>query len=893
MTEPTPTKKTPSPLGRWIPASILLALTVIALLSWLHFEQRRGLQESTRLVLELRQSQVELAKGFLQFSLFDETGNTMDRNSGLRLLEQSTRSFERALGQLGTTDTARDDAFRRSVENFRTELTAWQRDQRGLVALRIAFANLERQANQLDQAARQHIEALSADNNRSYALSLTGSLLSLGLILGIILNIAGKEHRSLVEQLRQTKARNESEARFRQLFEDAPVAMALVDHHGKILAQNADFEVLFGYTLRDIPDLESWWLKAFPDPAYRTEVRAYWHAALDNARHADNPGKTIETGESRISCKDGAERTVRITTMLLPEGLLSAFIDLTDIRTAEQAMTEAKDAAQRSQAERRQALEMLAAIADATDDAIFAKDKAGCYLLFNRAASQFVGKPATEVIGHDDHDLFPPTQAETLQAIDRQVMQQEQAITREEELDTADGHRTFLSTKGPLRDRHGVVIGIFGISHNITPQKLAERERQATQQAALEIRQLAQLALLNQMQDTNEARAKAETALALLHESKIRLKLFIEHAPAALAMFDRDMCYLAFSRRWLDDYGLTGRNLKGLRHYEVFPEINDAWKAIHQRALAGEVIRNDEDYFARADGSGQWLRWEVRPWQTADGEIGGIVVFSEDTTQRKVAEMEIQRLNADLEKRVLERTAELSAANRELDSFAYAVSHDLRAPLRAMNGFSHALIEDFGAQLGGDAKTYLDQIIIASRKMSELIDGLLALSRCTRGEMQFNPVDLSAIATQRLQALALTTPERKITWQVAPGLMVNGDTRMLDVVMTNLLDNAWKYTSKTDAAEIRVYEEERAGERCFIVADNGAGFDMAHAERLFKPFQRLHRQDEFPGTGIGLATVQRIIHRHGGDISAHGEPNKGAYFCFTILADASPNKGTK
>ena len=261
-----------------------------------------------------------------------------------------------------------------------------------------------------------------------------------------------------------------------------------------------------------------------------------------------------------------------------------------------------------------------------------------------------------------------------------------------------------------------------------------------------------------------------------------------------------------------------------------------------------------------------------------------------EISERQRTEAEVHRLNAELEERVHRRTAELEAANQELESFAYAVSHDLRAPLRAMSGFSQALLEDYGERLDGEARVYLDQITLSSRHMSELIDGLLTLSRSTRGELRRDPVDITALAERLLAERAAAEPERQVIWRVESELRVRGDPVMLEVVMSNLIENAWKYTAKTPNATIRVYTEDQEGERCFCVADNGAGFDMAHANRLFKAFQRLHRQDEFPGIGIGLATVQRIIHRHGGAICAEGAPGCGATFRFTLPYAETPGK---
>ncbi len=261
-----------------------------------------------------------------------------------------------------------------------------------------------------------------------------------------------------------------------------------------------------------------------------------------------------------------------------------------------------------------------------------------------------------------------------------------------------------------------------------------------------------------------------------------------------------------------------------------------------------------------------------------------------ETLQAEIAER--QRIGEELRlakdaaeaglQKVTERTAELAAANQELEGFAYAVSHDLRAPLRAMSGFSRALAEDHGDKLDGEAKLYLDQIDIASRSMGGLIDGILALSRSTRGELRREAIDISPLATSLLEELARNEPERRVAWRVEPGLKVSGDPRMIEAVLRNLLGNAWKYTGKTLQPEIRVFADETGGKHYICVEDNGAGFDMAHAEQLFQPFRRLHRQDEFPGIGIGLATVQRIVRRHGGEIRAEGRPGAGARFCLTL-----------
>jgi light-regulated signal transduction histidine kinase (bacteriophytochrome) len=290
----------------------------------------------------------------------------------------------------------------------------------------------------------------------------------------------------------------------------------------------------------------------------------------------------------------------------------------------------------------------------------------------------------------------------------------------------------------------------------------------------------------------------------------------------------------------------------------------------------------------RKDGALYPEEMTITPVKDA-GVITHFIAVKQDITDRQRAEEEIRKLNEDLAERVRLRTLELQTSNEELEAFCYSVSHDLRAPLRAINGFSQALLDDYTGKLDADGADFLNRIRAGCDRMAQLIDDLLNLSKLSRAEMNTRQVDLSKLARQAADDLRAATPERAAQFHIEDGVSSFGDPALLQIALSNLLANAWKFTAKSADSVIEFGARREDGLPVYFVRDNGAGFDMAYAGKLFKPFQRLHGIKEFPGTGIGLATVARVIQRHGGRVWAEAVLGQGATFFFTLEPDGEPH----
>lgn len=367
-----------------------------------------------------------------------------------------------------------------------------------------------------------------------------------------------------------------------------------------------------------------------------------------------------------------------------------------------------------------------------------------------------------------------------------------------------------------------------------------------------------------------------------LAASELRFRGFFETAEEGFLVFDSGYRITLANNRMAEILACSRAELIGL-HLDELMGADDAarFRASFESEGASGPVRG-EWLVGRHGALDRWVLISAGRFEDPGGHGETMMALLTDIGVQKATEARIRELNADLERRVAERTHELQLLNEELSAFSYSVSHDLRAPLRAIHGFGRALVEDYKDRLDGEALDYVERMSAAALRMSHLIDGLLDLARASRAEMSREVFSLSTIAENVAADLKDRDPERDVKFTIMPDVKVHGDQRLLANVIQNLLHNAWKFTSGVDSAEIEFGMESVEGEKRLYVRDNGAGFQVEYVQKLFQPFQRLHTAAEFPGEGIGLATVHRIIQRHGGRIWAEGAPGEGAKFTFTL-----------
>jgi PAS domain S-box-containing protein len=384
-----------------------------------------------------------------------------------------------------------------------------------------------------------------------------------------------------------------------------------------------------------------------------------------------------------------------------------------------------------------------------------------------------------------------------------------------------------------------------------------EKELEERKRAEMQVRQL-----------NAELEERVERRTLALKASEERFRALADNNPLRIRRYDRDGRCL-YANAVSDDPDFEPEQIIGKTIREVIakPELTEmAERCIKQVFETGQPMQTEYQY-----DENTYALWYLAPEFGPDGQVISVVTTTLDISERRHMEDELRA-----------RTLELQASNRELESFSYSVSHDLRAPLRALDGFSRILLDDFHDSLPEEGVGYLNRIREAAQYMAQLIDDMLRLSRITRAEMRKDPVNLAEIASRIVDSLKTHEPERAVNVNIQDNLLAQGDEGLLRMAIENLLNNAWKFSAKTNPAEIEMGKTLIDGKETFFIRDNGVGFDMNYADKLFAVFQRLHSPREFPGTGVGLAIVQRVIHRHGGRIWAESEPGKGATFYFTL-----------
>lgn len=638
----------------------------------------------------------------------------------------------------------------------------------------------------------------------------------------------------------------QSEAKFRSIFETNVVPIAYCSPDGQVIDANQNYLKLIGASKEELAAGEVRWDAITPPE---------WKHVDEVGAHFLKRDGVCPPLEKEYLRRDGTCVPVLFGACLVPgeSGQLVAFaMDLTEQKKMEEELRRSRELAESQTAE-------LEAIYSSAPVGLCVMDRELRYLRINERLAALNGRPAREHLGETFRESLPDL-ADSLEPLCRECMETGQPV-HHFEIAGRDEHTGltshYLTSLHPLRDAEGQISGVNMVVQDITDRKRIEEA---------------------------------------LRESEERLRIFIEHAPASLAMFDRNMRYVSVSRRWLSDYKLTERDLGGLCHYDIFPEIPERWKVVHRRALAGEVVQAENDRFSRDDGSVQWLRWEVRPWRESSGEIGGIVVFSEDTTARKLAEdalreseERLRKSRDELELRVRERTSELRTTitrlellNQELQEFAYVASHDLQEPLRKIQTFCDLAIKRCAPEIDSIGHQYLNRVLNSAGRMRQLLRDLLEFSRVASKPQPLKELDLRQIVLEAADVFEATMKETGARIEIGELPVIEADESQMLQLFQNLIGNSLKYRS-SESPLISIYAKASTGGICEInVKDNGIGFDQEYAERIFTPFQRLHGREEYDGTGMGLAICRKIVERHGGNIRADSNPGTGSTFIIML-----------
>lgn len=629
------------------------------------------------------------------------------------------------------------------------------------------------------------------------------------------------------------EALQETERLYREIYNIAPLAMVIWDLECRVTDWNKRAEETFGWTREEVLG-KSFFEFLIPDDA-QFEVETVVHALLQRELPNRNINENLTKSGAVILCE--WNNAIRYNAEGRVIGAISLGVDISDRKRTEDELRTARDDWNN--------------IFESISDPVIILSREHSILDANRAALSVINEPKDKIIGRRCHEVFHCSGEPPPSCPHEKLLHSEQPETMEMEMEAFGGF--YLVSVSPVFDGGGRISKTIHIAKNIT-------ERKQIQEQLRESERFLQSVF-----------ASIQDGISVLDKEYniVRVNPTMEQWYPHAAPLVGKKCYVAYH----------GRSMRC--------EICPTRETLKSGQAASEVVpKTGVD--KQAEG---WL--EVYSFPLVDsetGELSGVIEYGRDITERKRAEDEIRRLNEELEQRVIERTRQLEAANKELEAFAYSASHDLRSPLNNIQGFAQIVLDLHAPTLDERGNHYLQNILISCRQMDHLIDAMLSLSRLTRSELRRETVDLSSLAQTIIRGLHESEPDRKVDVIMMPGLVAECDARLMSVALENLLGNAWKFTRKRDHARIefglmkeaRIEDAEQQGKSVYFVRDNGTGFNMAYADRLFHAFRRLHASSEFEGTGIGLATVRRIINRHGGTIWAESAPGQGATFYFTL-----------
>jgi len=634
----------------------------------------------------------------------------------------------------------------------------------------------------------------------------------------------------ITELKRREAALQESEGRFRAIFEQAGLGITLRDAHDRHspwLTVNDRFCAMTGYSREELARMST---------ADITLPEENGDADINNAALVEGQVGSY-TREKRIRRKDGSWLWVDLSVTVVPDvngnpdHIIATYQDINARKLTEERLRESEGRLRAIIAAEPECVAIVAPEGDLLD-----MNPAGLRMLEATSLAEMRRWPFLNQVAPQYRRAFVRLQHAVLEG---------QTGVLEFEAFGIHGKRCWLEIHAaPLHDASGRISALLGIARDVTERRLARE--------------------------------------ALAAERNL-LRTVIDNLPDRIRAKDRDLRFMLANAAWMQARAPGRTDVLGLHNSDLLPPDIAARVEAEDRAVleSGQPSPLREVMI----GSRENPRWYVTakmPLRDSAGNVTGLVAISRDVTDFKRRSLEVEKLNTELEARVVERTAQLTIANEELEAFASSVSHDLRAPLRHIDGMAAALLEDFGDDLDEAGRDYVARIRGASQRMSALIEDLLRLSRVTRTALTIVDVDLSGMAVAIAEEMRREFAAREVAFSAAAGLRVRGDAGLLRAALMNLLQNAWKFTGRQPQARVEFGAELRDGGMVYFVRDNGAGFDMAHADRLFGTFQRLHTEREFPGTGIGLATVRRIMRRHGGEVWAESAPDVGSTFYFTL-----------